>query len=140
MEIFFNTVFVGKLQKLHLFKNSSPETFYKQGVLKNFQNSLENTCVRVSCVIVLWAVASVPSHEYTKDKIVTHALAFLSSNSFFSAFFHSILIFPLKFYIVFTLWCWYQKCIQNPTKHLKFVKIIKGLRPLTFAKNYVLDI
>ena len=35
-EISFYTVFIGKLQKLYLFKSSRPEMFYKQDVLKNF--------------------------------------------------------------------------------------------------------
>ena len=29
LEILFYTVFIGKLQKLHLFKSSRPEIFYK---------------------------------------------------------------------------------------------------------------
>ena len=53
------------------------------------QNSLENTCARVSFIIMLRAVASVPCQVYIKDKILTHVPAF-------SIFLRSVLIFSLK--------------------------------------------
>ena len=74
------------------------------------QNSLENTCARVSFIIMLRAVASVPCQVYIKDKILTHVRHFLFS---FAAFWSSL----WKFDFAFTLWCWYQKRIKNPAKN-----------------------
>ena len=45
--------------------------------LKISQKSLEETFAGVSFIIMLRAVVSVPSQEHIKDKILTHALAFL---------------------------------------------------------------
>ena len=37
------------------YNNNKPEVFHKKRVLKNLQNSQENTCVRVSFLIKLQA-------------------------------------------------------------------------------------
>ena len=42
LEILFYTVFIGKLEKLHLFKSSSPEMLYKKGALKNLSKFTGN--------------------------------------------------------------------------------------------------
>ena len=39
--------------------------------LQILQNSLKNTCARVTFIIMLHAVASVPCQEYIKDKFLT---------------------------------------------------------------------
>ena len=114
--------------------------------LKKSQNSLENTCAGVSFIIMLRAVASLPCQEYIKVKILTHVRHFFHKIHFF---FLSQLYFDFwsslwKVYIVFKLWCWYQKRIQESWQTFKmefFAKIIYGLKPLTiFAKNSILDI
>ena len=86
-------------------------------LLKISQNSLENISVGVFFIIMLLIVASVFCQEYIKDKILIHVTTFLSSNSFlfccFVLFFEVFWSSLWNFFIVYTLWCWYQKCIQN---------------------------
>ena len=86
LEISFYTVFIGKLQNLHLFKSSRPGTFINNVFSKISQNSLENTCAGVSFIIMLLTVASIPCREYIKYKILTHVPVFLSSKSFLFCF------------------------------------------------------
>ena len=77
LEIIFYTVFIGKLQKLHLFKSSCLEKV----LFKMLQNSLEKVCVRVSLIIMVWAVASVPYQEY------------INSYSYSGIFFNKFIVF-----------------------------------------------
>ena len=112
LEILFYIVFIDTIEKVHLFKSSLPEMFYKV-LLKILQNSMENTYAKVSFIIML-AVASVPCQEYIKDKILNHAPPFLSSNSvFFFVFFCNILYSIYKhfiFIILFEIFVLYLHC------------------------------
>ena len=110
--------------------------------LKISQNSLENTCTRVSSITMSRAVASVPCQEYVKDKILTHISFFKFISSLFS--FYSVLIFPFKIlyciYIVVLISEAYSEPCQTSMMKL-FAKIVNGLKPVTiFGKNSILDI
>ena len=105
------------------------------------KNLLENTCVRVSFIIMLRAVASVPCREYIKDKILNLVLTFFHQIHFFSVSLHSILIFRN-----FTL---YLHCDVDArsdsepcqTSKIKiFAKIVNSLKLLFLQKNSIFDI
>ena len=51
-------------QLFHRFRNSRPAVFSKKGVLKNSQNSQENTCARVFLVITFETLAQVFSCQF----------------------------------------------------------------------------
>ena len=95
---------------------------------------------------MLRAVASVPCQEYIKDKILIHVPEFLSSNHFFSVFFRSVLVFPLKTLhcirsvLIFSFKILYCICLvmliseaySEPCQSSKmefFTKIINGVKP-----------
>ena len=111
LEILFYIVFIDTIEKVHLFKSSLPEMFYKV-LLKILQNSMENTYAKVSFIIML-AVASVPCQEYIKDKILNHAPPFLSSNSVFFLFSFAIfcILFTNILFLLFYLKFLYCICI-----------------------------
>ena len=94
--------------------------------LQILQNSLKNTCARVTFIIMLQAVASVPCHEYIKDKFLTHVRAFLF------CFLCSVLIFPLKTLYCICLLVLISEEYSEPCQTSKmefFTKTVNGLRP-----------
>ena len=95
LKILLYTVFISKLQKLHLFKRSHPE------ILKILQNSPKNTCAGASFKIMLRGVASVPCQQYIKDKFLAHIPAFPSSNSFLFCFLSQCFDLPFRNFVLY---------------------------------------
>ena len=120
-------------------------------LLKTSQNSLENTCAEVSFIIMLRAAVSVPCQKYIEDKFFTHMFRqFFHQIHFFSAFFCSVLIFPLKSlycirsFLIFPLKTLYCICLvvltsevySEPcgTSKMEFpTKTVNGLKPQNTA-------
>ena len=110
--------------------------------LKISQKLLESTCARASFVVMLRAVASIPSQECIKDKILTHVPAFLSSDSFLLCFLSLRSNVPFENFIL-CLRCgveYISKAYSEPCQISWvefFAKIVNDLKP---PKNFILDI
>ena len=84
LDILFYAVFIGKLQKSHLFQCSRQEMFYMLGVLKNFARFTgKHLCRSLIHYNVAGCCFCSLSGIY---KTLTHAPTFLSSNSFLFCF------------------------------------------------------
>ena len=100
MEILFYLLFIGKLQSYISLKSNRQKCSLNSVFLKISRNSLENTCVGVSFIIMLRTVAFAPYREYKKGKILMHIPAFLSSNLFLFSFLSQSSDFPFKIFIL----------------------------------------
>ena len=64
-------------QKPDRYRNSRPEVFCEKGVLRNSQNSQENTCARVSFLIKLQAAPDITSGFLVRVIIFAKEVGFL---------------------------------------------------------------
>ena len=138
LEILVYTVFRGKLQKLHLFKNGRPKMFYFENFAK-FTGTLlcrslihDNVPGCCSCFL---------SGIYKRwNSYPCSGISFIKLISFLFSF--AVLWSCLwAFYIVFTLWCCYIRSVfrtlPTPTMEL-FAKIVNSLKQLFLPKKLFL--
>ena len=97
MEILFYLLFIGKLQSYISLKSNRQKCSLNSVFLKISRNSLENTCVGVSFIIMFGLLLLLLIGNIKKVKFLCIFLHFFHQIYFFSLFFHSLLIFPLKF-------------------------------------------
>ena len=130
-------LFIGKLQSYISLKSNRQKCSLNSVFLKILRNSLENTCVGVSFIIMLRTVASVPYQEYIKGKILMHIPAFLSSNLFLFSFLSQSSDFPFKIFILYLHCCVTLFLFQAHSICFQYNELFKktlGLRTLNFQE------
>ena len=70
------------IQIFRIYRSSRPEVFCKKGFLRNFSNSQENTCVRVSFLLKLQAEACNFAKKETLAQVFSREFCEISKNTF----------------------------------------------------------